>query len=75
MGVRRRARVKTDMAQAVHNDTIDQVDCLSGPGQIHLSPVVLRGGGAGVTPVYLKYGFLRSRVLVDTVLVPSILHS
>ena len=36
------------MTEAVHDDAIDEVDRLPRPGQVHLGPVVLAGGGVDV---------------------------
>ena len=33
--------VKTHVAETVHDDPIDEVDGLTGPGKIHLGPVIL----------------------------------
>lgn len=36
------------MTEAVYDDAIDEVNCLPRPGQVHLGPVVLAGGGVDV---------------------------
>ena len=43
------AGVKTDMAETIHNDAVDEVDGLASPGQVDLGPVVLAGGAVDVT--------------------------
>ena len=43
------AGVKTDMAETVHYDAVDQVDGLASPSQVDLGPVVLAGGAVDVT--------------------------
>ena len=43
------AGVKTDMAETIHNDAVDEVDGLASSGQVDLGPVVLAGGAVDVT--------------------------
>ena len=43
------AGVKTDVAEAVHNHAVDEVDRLASTGQVDLGPVVLARGAVDVT--------------------------
>ena len=43
------AGVKTDVAEAVHNHAVDEVDGLASPGEVDLGPVVLARGAVDVT--------------------------
>ena len=42
-------RIETDVAEAIHNDTVDEVHGLSGAGEVDLGPVVLARGAVDVT--------------------------
>ena len=43
------AGVKTDVAEAVHNHAVDEVDRLASTGKVDLGPVVLARGAVDVT--------------------------